>query len=343
MIKPSLRNRLEMDGFPKEIANALEFLIPKPSPFVLKRFGGNSDGAYLVPAKAIENVVACFSPGVRNSKRFEDELVAKVGLKSHLLDASSDPELFETPLIVDFQTFEKKWLATESSSTETTLTDWVERREPHSADDLLLQMDIEGAEWPILSLTPAETLRRFSVIVLELHKLDEIFSDPNVFARRASKAFKNLGDLFTTIHAHPNNCCGTSERLFGSSIRVPRTLEVTLVRNDLLKHSQGTSQLIGPELPHPLDVWRNVPGKPPIFLGREWRTGKANERVIVRIAVQRLSYLLLWSWKPYVPNGLYKVYRKLQFKQRLVEKKGPDRRNCIPRGEKQKRRAQDEF
>lgn len=343
MVTSSLRNRLDLDGFPKEIANALEFLIPKPSPFVLKRFGGNSDGAYLVPAKALENVVACFSPGVRNSKRFEDELVAKVGIKSHLLDASSDPEMFETPLIADFQTFEKKWLATESSSTETSLTDWVERREPCSADDLLLQMDIEGAEWPILSLTPAETLRRFSVIVLELHKLDEIFSDSNVFARRACKAFENLGDLFTTIHAHPNNCCGTSGSLFGSGIRVPRTLEVTLVRKDLLKHSQGTLQLIDPELPHSLDVWRNVPGKPPIFLGREWRTDKANKRVIVRIAVQRLSYLLLWSWKRFVPIGLYKVYRRRQFRQRIVEKEDPARRNGFPRREKQERMTQEQF
>jgi len=338
-----LKNRPTLGGCPKEIANALEFLIPKPSPFVLERFGGNSDGAYLVPYEPLENVVACFSPGVRNSKRFEDELLARVGIKSHLLDASSDLELFDTPLIAEFQTFEKKWLGNESSSTETTLTDWVERREPCSTDDLLLQMDIEGAEWPILSLTPTETLERFSVIVLELHKLDEILANPDLFKQRAGKAFKNLGDLFTTIHAHPNNCCGVSKSLFGSGMKVPRTLEVTLIRKDILKGFEETGELISPELPHPLDIWRNVPGKPPIFLGREWRTAKANMRTIVRIAVQRLSYLFLWSWKPYVPIGLYKFYKRTHFRPKIVVKEYSDRGNSFPQGERPRRMAQDQF
>ena len=343
MITSLQRNLVNLDRCPKEIADALEFLIPKPSPFVLERIGGNSDGAYLVPIEAIENVVACFSPGVRNSKRFEDELVARMGIKSHLLDASSDPELFETPLIADVQTFEKKWLATEDSPTETSLTDWVERREPSSTDNLLLQMDIEGAEWPILSLTPVETLGRFSVIVLELHKLDEILADPDSFAQRASKAFKNLGNLFTTIHAHPNNCCGVSKSLFGSGMKVPRTLEVTLIRKDLLKLSEGAADLIFPELPHPLDVWRNVPGKPPIFLGPEWLTAGANKRPKVRIAVQRLNYLFLWSWKPYLPIGLYKLYRRALFSPRTSNIAGPDRRNRFPRRGNRRRMARDQF
>ena len=76
--------------------NVINAMIPKPSPCELIRIGGNSDGAYLVPDD-LEGVQACFSPGVCNFKKFEDELATRFGIKSYMCDFSSDVEKFSQP------------------------------------------------------------------------------------------------------------------------------------------------------------------------------------------------------------------------------------------------------
>jgi hypothetical protein len=43
-----------------------------------------------------------------------------------------------------------------------------------SSDDLILQMDIEGAEWHVLLNVSRDTLRRFRIIVIELHDLERL-------------------------------------------------------------------------------------------------------------------------------------------------------------------------
>jgi hypothetical protein len=64
------------------IRHLLNILRPKPNPFPLIRIDGKRDGAYLAP-NDLEAIDACFSPGVSNIKKFEDELVAKYGIRCH--------------------------------------------------------------------------------------------------------------------------------------------------------------------------------------------------------------------------------------------------------------------
>ena len=104
--------------------NAINVMIPKPSPCELVRIGGDSDGAYLVPDD-LEGVQACFSPGVFNFKDFEDELATRYGIRSYMCDFSSDVEKFATPLIPGMQVFDKKWLEVSGDSNSFTLDEWV--------------------------------------------------------------------------------------------------------------------------------------------------------------------------------------------------------------------------
>ena len=83
----------------------LDVLQAAADPFRLSRVGGNWDGAYLLPDD-LKNIAACFSPGVSNVKRFEDELLDRYGIPSHMCDFSSDVESFRTPL-KEGQTFPK--------------------------------------------------------------------------------------------------------------------------------------------------------------------------------------------------------------------------------------------
>ena len=81
-------------------------------PYKLIRLGGRGDGAYLIPDD-LENIQACFSPGVCNSKFFEDDLTNFFNIKCHLCDFSTDLNKLSTPIIKEKQTFEKKWLASD--------------------------------------------------------------------------------------------------------------------------------------------------------------------------------------------------------------------------------------
>ena len=111
----------------------------------LPRVGGNWDGAYLLPDD-LKNIVACFSPGVSNVKRFEDELLDRYGIPSHMCDFTSDVRNFRTPL-KDGQTFRKLWLDVNGAKNSISLEQWVAEKSVIRQGDLILQIDIEGAEY----------------------------------------------------------------------------------------------------------------------------------------------------------------------------------------------------
>lgn len=123
----------------------VDLLVPRPCPYELIRIGGLGDGAYLIPDD-LEGIDSCFSPGVSNYKDFEDALVEQYEIKCHMCDYSSDPSRLRTPLIEGMQTFKRKWLDINRSSDSISLQNWIDEYSPDSSRDLILQMDIEGAE-----------------------------------------------------------------------------------------------------------------------------------------------------------------------------------------------------
>lgn len=257
---------------------------PQPSPYELIRIGGDKDGSYLVP-DALEGIEACFSPGVNNFKHFEDYLSNTYGIKSHMCDYSSDVEKLATPLIASMQTFEKLWLEPRTSEDSISLHDWVNKRAPGDGD-LLLQIDIEGAEYRNIIECDEKTLSRFKVIVIELHEMNDLL-DEDVVREVFYPFFQKLNNIFTCIHAHPNNCCGDLA-LPNRGIRIPRVLELTLLRNDFFDLGLET---IAPVIPHPLDVGRNAKFKPPLFLDEEWINGPRVAEARIKMLMDRVAYL----------------------------------------------------
>jgi hypothetical protein len=254
-----------------------EFLRPKHSPCKLIRLGGNRDGAYLLPDD-LGGVAACFSPGVKNKKDFEDELATSYAIPSHMCDKSSDPELFRTPLIKGMQTFRKVWLDIENADDAVTLSTWISEDAP-AVGDLLLQMDIEGAEYRILLAAETSVLSRFRIIVLEIHALHRM-NDPAILLEVMLPLVQKLGELFYCVHVHPNNASVSFEAVHARR-SCPRLLEITLLRKDRFPDGRPISdgKLL---LPHPLDIPRNVWGKPPIFLDEHWLGGAARPPASIR-------------------------------------------------------------
>lgn len=239
---------------------------PKPSPYLLIRIGGDQDGAYLVP-DVLDGIRACFSPGVNNAKRFEDDLTTNHRIPCHLCDFTSDIEAFETPLIEGMQTFKKKWLDIDQSEDSISLDDWVEEQCSGEQDDLLLQIDIEGAEYRNLLACKQSTIERFRIIAIELHRLDTV-NKPTEFELELGPLLRRLDKSHICVHAHPNNCCGEF-RVLGSDMVLPNIIELTFLHRHQFTQDKA-AKLYPPLLPHPLDIDCNVNELPPLLLEGKW-------------------------------------------------------------------------
>lgn len=276
--------------------HVIDFFRPKPSPFPLVRIGGEGDGAYLVP-DVLQSVVACFSPGVSNRKEFEDELLLRAGIPSHMMDFSSDASLFRTPLVEGSQTFLKKWLSPTPGPDNVSLSDWVARMGGDKRN-FLLQMDIEGAEYANLIATPKDVLERFLVLVVEFHGLCTDLVEENFPDTGLAATIERLSGSFVSVHARANNC--RPSRRFGRGIVVPDVLEVTFLRADY--HREGLLRGSNPPLlPNPLDIRRNCIGAPPAFLGGQWRSSALGYKEIEKIVSDSSSYYLYLAGQKFSP------------------------------------------
>ena len=227
-------------------------LHPVTTRLPLIRIGAEGDGGYLVPDD-LDGIAACFSPGVDNRASFESAMIAR-GIPCFLADRSVQGP----PVTHAMIHFEHKFLGAIDDEGTLTLDRWVADNAPAS-DDLILQMDIEGAEWIVLLNTSPELLRRFRIIVMEVHDLERLF-DKHAFPI-IEAAFLRLLQDFHLVHNHPNN--------YGSSVRVgdlviPRVLEMTWLRKDRADAIASARQF-----PHPLDVV-NDPKSADVVLPPEW-------------------------------------------------------------------------
>lgn len=273
------------ESMERKIGRVLQLLRPKPCRFELIRLGGMCDGAYLLP-NDLDGVKACFSPGVNNVKPFEDDLSINYGIACHMCDFSSDVLQFKTPLIAELQTFKKKWLDVDEGPDSVCLQEWISECADNHAEDLILQMDIEGAEYRNILHTPLSVITRFRIIVVEFHNLYAL-TRPDQFDELLGPTILKLHAAYDCVHAHPNNCGGTfhDER---SGMNVPAVLELTYLRRD--RNFGASSEMILPSLPHPKDISRNMLSKPPIHLNTAWLSGERSEVSESKIRADQLEF-----------------------------------------------------
>lgn len=220
----------------QQLAQALR---PVQTRFPLIRIGSPHDGGYLVPDD-LEGIAACFSPGVEVNSSFELDLLQKTGIGSHLADYSVDgpPANFQP------KSFVKKFLGPNNNRVHTTLETWMKSQaEFPLTSDFLLQMDIEGGEYLTLLATPQEWLRRFRIIVLEIHYV-ECWAHP-LFFNTVEAMFEKLLVDFHVVHNHPNN---HGALLDLNGFHAPQFFEMTFLRRD-----RAAAAGYCTTFPHPLD------------------------------------------------------------------------------------------
>ncbi|MDC2981665.1 FkbM family methyltransferase [SAR116 cluster bacterium] len=221
----------------------------------LVRIGGEGDGGYLLP-DIMNRVSYCFSPGVDDVSTFEQELSQKYNIKSYMADASVE----KAPVEDENFNFIPKFLGSVTRDNSITLTDWMQNSIGNDKSQKILQMDIEGGEYDVLTLEDSQTLASFSAMVIEFHYLEQMFQP--LFLKMLSAIFEKIYNNFSICHVHPNNCCGIATL---DGVPVPRVIEVTFIRNDLVPRSVAKNI----ELPHELDR-KNILLHPDLIMPEIW-------------------------------------------------------------------------
>jgi hypothetical protein len=252
-LEASLRYWLLGKAGRAQVRSALRHLTPFETDVPLVRIGGQHDGGYLLPDD-LDGLVASFSPGVSYNMDFDLALM-KRGLPCFLADASIDGLVEPHPLAH----FDKLFLGPRTQGNFISLDDWVAMHAPPEGD-LILQMDIEGAEFETLAAASEATLRRFRIILVEFHGMHRMFSRKHAKAR--GDLFERLAQIFTLVHLHPNNA---STPVKAGPITIPPVFEATFLRSDRIERRQEAT-----EFPHPLDE-PNVAGLPDDPIPDFWR------------------------------------------------------------------------
>jgi hypothetical protein len=237
-----------------DVLELIQSLRPRSCGPPLIRVGGKGDGGYLIPDD-LAGIEYCFSPGVNYIAEFENDL-AERNIRSFLADYSVACPPVMRPEFV----FDRRFIGANENEIFMTLAGWKQKYLPGYDRDMLLQMDIEGAEYEVLLSTPIELLGSFRIIVLELHALDRLF-DPFTFGIMKS-CFEKLLSRFYVVHSHPNNCSGLLKH---RGIEIPKAIEMTLYNL-----ARGAPGAVRTDYPHALDV-DNCKFRASMTLPKCWR------------------------------------------------------------------------
>lgn len=247
-----LRSFFHLPSTRSELVKFTKIARPFTTNHELIRIGGRGDGGYLVP-NDLDGIKACFSPGVNTTADFEEKM-AELGIPSFMADYSVDGSPINNPLF----DFEKKFLGNKSDKIYMTLEDWVSRKAPKDGD-LILQMDIEGGEYPTIEAAPLDVLKRFRIIVIEFHRLRRLRDQAWYY--KILSTFEKLNKDFHIVHIHPNNY---SRLGIYRGVKIPGVMEFTFLRKDRVSSYSPTASF-----PHYLDK-ANVMYKPDIVLPECW-------------------------------------------------------------------------
>jgi Methyltransferase FkbM domain len=251
------RNKLwiEQATPPAELRSFMAQLSPQNSSRGLIRVGPGGDGGYLMPDD-LDGVVGLVSPGVSTECRFDRE-IAERGIDVYMADASVDGPDISHPRFH----FEKKFLGHRIDELNTTAEAFCAGIPHEEGQDLIMQMDIEGAEYGVIHSMNSDLLKRFRIIVIEFHALNQLFAKYSFNLMKI--AFEKLLEHHSVVHIHPNNCLPV---VSASGIEIPPVMEFTFYRKD----RAAFSSQVGQSYPHLLDA-DCVAENQPIVLPMCWR------------------------------------------------------------------------
>jgi hypothetical protein len=203
----------------------LDLLTPSHVPGLkLERWGSEADGGYVVPGDLLRKSSLLITGGVGDDVDFEAEVARKIpAIKIVLFDHTIENVPRNSP---PSATWHKLELGT--SPGQTSLTKTLDLAGQSTTRDLILKLDIESAEWRLIDSTPRDFWRSVSVLILEIHNLQD-----RKHWDEYHRVLKVLDEQLLLIHAHGNNCSPTTHFRHQGTY-VPTTMELTYInRNNI--------------------------------------------------------------------------------------------------------------
>lgn len=207
------------------------------------RLGKKNDGGYIVPIEMLKKLESSYTYGAGNDISFEINL-SKLNKNTviRIYDHTSNyPKVIKNNIF-----FKKEGLAATQTKDLNTLFNHIKENQDQDKD-ILLKLDIEGAEWDILDKLDKSLLNNVIMIVIEFHHFEQVNKLPLY-----KRVLEKLHNSFTVFHIHPNNC---SFILSVNNKNFPNVIEVTYINNKYVK----SKRMLGAPLSDTREI-TNCPG-----------------------------------------------------------------------------------
>jgi hypothetical protein len=242
-LEPFLKHVNDFAAKIPEQARAFEILsLLKPFDIVGKekvRIGEDADGGYVL-INDFSNSNTVYSLGIGNNIGFDWNMACR-GHDIYMFDHTIEKVPLEHPKFH----FHKIGISGVSNDEAhvLSLNDLISYLGHEDKENIILKMDIEGAEWDAIGAASADTLGKFQQITMEIHLLNKVGWDD--FFVSAREFFKKINEQFTLCHVHSNNV-GRIHLIGG--FPVPEALELSYVKTSMIERTPSRTLY-----PTPLD------------------------------------------------------------------------------------------
>ena len=220
----------------------------------LVRVGTANDGGYIMLNDFVTGGGIAYSFGIGAEISWDADMAGRnydVFMYDHTID--------KLPKVLNGFHFFKEGIADSEKPSDDRLHSleyYLKNNNHEDYKNMILKMDVEGAEWGFLSLVSSETLKKFGQMVFEFHNINNLSGNN---AELMLKVLDKINKTHRLVHLHANNCCGGisfNGKIFGNVI------EATYASIDKYKFSEND----GVKLPLAVDS-PNIRGRDEISLG----------------------------------------------------------------------------
>jgi len=243
---------VDLNASPEYYRDLKEVLkIKKVKDFPLVRVGlQNRDGGYIMVNDFNPDGIA-YSFGICNDVSW-DNVMAELGYNIFMYDHTIERLPYNRK---EFHFFKEGISGIdEENAPLKTLKHYMEINKHLKSKNLILKMDVEGAEWDFLETADSKILKQFDQIVFELHEIVQTKREDKII-----KLLKKLNKTHQLIHLHGNNS--------GYIVKIedtyfPNVLEATYVSKEKYETIDDNELILPINLDAPNDI-----GRPDIILG----------------------------------------------------------------------------
>ncbi len=189
------------------------------------RLGRANDGGYICVDEVIVRGGVAYSFGISDDVSWDLDVANKYGCDVYQYDHT----IGRLPQTCDKFHFHRLGISANDEAEQKTMSlpSLLKANGHMNADRMILKMDVEGAEWEVLENLPQDILKRFGLLVMEMH---DFHMEHKI--KKYTEIVKKLNLTHQLVHLHANNC---GDSWYCGDIVFTHAVEVTYVRKDLFE------------------------------------------------------------------------------------------------------------